>query len=481
MTPEERAALRAKLAELSIDELRAVMAWMAAEVRSITDAESVTPEQDARLDVACEEAIEVRDVLEKREARQRKVAEIRKSELTPGAPEFEVGRKVNPNAVNLRTASRNEMRDAALKVVETEGKHLAPFQQDGIEKLLRGNNGDCDSREIAKLLLLTETEGYRSAFVKGITQTNPAFTPEEVRAINEYRAANEGTGSAGGYGIPVLIDPTIILSSGALEAPILSLATIKTITTDAWKGVTAPGATWSFVAEAGVVTDGTPALSQPSIPVYKAAGFIPYSIEVGQDYPGFADEMAMVLGQGYTDLIAAQSMTGSGSSQPTGLFTAMANTTTSPAHSKVTTAGEICALDVREVWAQMPERFRPGSTWVMNVQVEALIRAFGNGLALSDFTVNLAADGTSVLMGKPVVLTDYAPGFTGTTGAENFLVVGDVSQFYIIQRAGMTVELVQHLFDTSSGRPTGQRGWYAYTRLGFDVVNHNALRILANS
>ena len=209
---------------------------------------------------------------------------------------------------------------------------------------------------------------------------------------------------------------------------------------------------------------------------------IPYSIEVGQDYRGFAEEMSMVLNQGFINLVASQTMTGSGSASPTGIFTTMTNVTTNPARIVVTTAGALGAVDIRAAWAALPERFRPRASWVMSPSVEAQVRSFGNGLALSDFTVNLLADGTSVLTGKPVVVSDYAPAFTGTTGAATYLaVVGDFSNFLIVQRAGVTVELVNHLFDTSTGHPTGQRGWFAYARQGFDAVAANAFRLIAQS
>ena len=111
----------------------------------------------------------------------------------------------------------------------------------------------------------------------------------------------------------------------------------------------------------------------------------------------------------------------------------------------------------------------------------AQVRAFGNGYALSDFTVNMLADGTDQLTGRPVITSDYAPAFTGTTGAANYAVVGDFSNFLVAQRAGMTVELVNHLFDPTTARPTGQRGWFAFARHGFDAVNSNGFRLIANS
>jgi HK97 family phage major capsid protein len=378
------------------------------------------------------------------------------------------------------------VRDDALDILETRGRDLAPRQLDHVDHLLRTQTQDCHGSRIAERMVLTENPDYHSGFMKGITDPSPVWTPEESRAINafrdfektETRAASEGTGSAGGFGIPVLIDPTIILTSGALDAPILSVARVVTITTDAWHGVTAPGAAWSYTAEAGVVTDGTPTFTQPTIPVYKATGFIPYSMEIGQDYPGFAAEMSMVLNQGYIDLVAQQSMTGSGSSSPTGIFTALAATTAS--QLAVTTTGALGGIDVRTLWGKLPERFRPRATWLMSPTTMAIIRGLGNNLALADFTVNLLQDGTQMLTGKPVIETDYAPGFTGTTGVENYLVVGDFSNFVFVNRTGTNIELIQNLFDPTTARPTGERGWLAYSRHGFAPVNLNAFRVLVN-
>ena len=157
--------------------------------------------------------------------------------------------------------------------------------------------------------------------------------------------------------------------------------------------------------------------------------------------------------------MASQTMTGTGSSQPQGVFHAMNAITTNPAHVTVTTAGSLGAIDVRAAYAAVPERYRSRSTWVAHQSVVNKFSGFGNGNALSDYTVNLQTDGTPTLMGRPVVVSDYAPAFVGTTGAEQYTVVGDFSNFVIASSAGMSVELVPQLFDQSTGRPNGTRGW----------------------
>jgi HK97 family phage major capsid protein len=382
---------------------------------------------------------------------------------------------------HVEGVSRGELRDRALRVLENEGHHLAPHQIDHVDKLLRSRNGDVDGAVIARRLLLSERDAYRSAFMKGVTESSPIFTPEEQAAVAEFRAANEGTGSAGGFGIPVLIDPTIILTSGAADAPLLQISRVVTITTDAWKGVSSSGVVWSYDAESSAVSDDTPTFEQPTIPVYMARGFIPYSIEVGQDYPGFADEMSMLLNQGFIDLVAKQSMTGSGTASPTGIFTALQNVTTSPAHVVVTTTGALGAVDIRAAWSSLPERYRPRATWVMSPSVLSKVSQFGNGLAISDYTVNLLQDGSSVIAGRPVVISDYAPSFTGTSGAENFCCLGDFSRYVFVSRAGMSVELIPTIFDQATARPTGNRAWFSFARHGMGVSDANGFRLLANS
>ena len=83
--------------------------------------------------------------------------------------------------------------------------------------------------------------------------------------------------------------------------------------------------------------------------------------------------------------------------------------------------------------------------------------------------------------GRPWYTTDYAPAFTGTTGTVNLVVLGDFQNYLIAQRAGMSIETVQHLVDVTYNRPTGNRGFYAWARVGADSVNDNAFALLKNA
>jgi HK97 family phage major capsid protein len=387
-----------------------------------------------------------------------------------------------PKVIDPTRAHPHQLRDAALAIVEREEHRLTPAQADHLEMMLRESDDHRDATTVAKWVCMTENPNYRSAFFKSMRSHAPVFTGLETFAVNrfreefasEMRAATE-SGSFG-LAIPATIDPSIIPSAQEL-APIVQLCTTVTIMTNVYKGVASVGSAWGFSAEGTVIADETPVLVQPNVPIYTAKSFVPASIELTMDYPDFPAEITKTLARGYADLLSQKSAIGSGTGEPTGLFTALANTTTNPSHISVSTAGHIGAVDVRAAWSALPQRFRANATWVMHENVLSQVRNIDGAAAQVDLIVD--RQGTS-LMGRPVVTSSYCPDFTGTTGSENYLVVGDLSGYALASRLGVQVELVPTMRDVT-GRPVGQRGFLAYARLGMDVTVPPAFNLLANS
>ncbi|HEY7823888.1 MAG TPA: hypothetical protein VIG24_13685, partial [Acidimicrobiia bacterium] len=215
------------------EELRSQIQELRARIVELSEKADITADENAELDAALE-AHEARtaefDAIEAREAR---IASAR-SRVVDAAPGVDAPQIMKRTAtdVDVSRASRSEIRDAALAILDRDGKHHAARNGDHVEALLRTRSTITDGGVIAKRMVLTESDAYRSAFMKGVTQVSPAFTADEARALDEYRAMSEGTDTAGGFGIPVLIDPSIILTSGAAAAPVLELARVVTITTD---------------------------------------------------------------------------------------------------------------------------------------------------------------------------------------------------------------------------------------------------------
>ena len=124
----------------------------------------------------------------------------------------------------------------------------------------------------------------------------------------------------------------------------------------------------------------------------------------------------------------------------------------------------------------------PDLAFVMN-----RVRQFGAANVYHAYTVGLSDNAVEKLRNRPVYESPYMPDTTtSTTAPEGQAVVGDFSNFVIARAGGMSVELIPQLFQqvtAGSGPavPTGQRGWFAYARIGSNSVNDLAFRLLVNS
>ena len=469
---------------MTLDEIRARLADIEAERREIDAAAgdaALNDEQQARWNELDTEETQLRADLDEAERRER-VAESRAKWRTT-----QVGTKVTPfDDLDVSRMTYREASDRARAHLERDELHLNDEQRARLERLLQTRNDNLDGGELARRLLVTEHPDYRTAFMRLVSRTAPVLTPEQSRAVErweEFRGMSIGTGSAGGYGVPVTIDPTIILTGQGSPNFFFQLARVETITTDRWKGVSSAGVTWQFRAEGATASDNSPTLAQPEVPAHRADGYIPYTLEVDQDYPGFAAEMSRLLSEGYSELLVSKFTTGSGSNEPTGIVTALdANATVEIATD---TAGTLAAGDVNKLWSELPIKYRTGAArcaWMSSTQVNGVIQQLGASNNASAFTVNFTEDGVTVLKGRRAYLNDYMDDMPSGTDPGNVLIVGDWSNYLIAQRAGMSIELVPHVFDSSGAAtlPTGQRAWFAWARVGADSINDNAFRLLQN-
>ena len=387
-------------------------------------------------------------------------------------------------AGDTRRLTNPEARDRALRVLDSrDASELSDAAKTQVEKQLRRDT------VTARRILVTENEDYRSAFLKLVTDPHPVLSAEENRAVQawyEFRALGDWTTTAGGFGIPVFIDPSIILTAQESGNPFLAIAKQVTVNTNQWKGVSSAGVTWAFQTEAAPVTDNSPTLAQPAVLVHMARGFIPYSIEVGMDYPGFASEMSTLLAQGYDELLVNKFTIGSGTGEPKGILTAIS--AVAGDRVKVTVGGSITAPDPYAVWKALPQKYRRNASWLMSVGVNNAIRQIGAANVFHGYTVNLPEGWADQLFNRPVYESAYMPDTTTwTTTAEGQAIVGDFQNFVVARNGGMSVELVPQLFQQVSqgvgpAVPTGQRGWFAYARIGSDSSNTAGFRLLvANS
>jgi HK97 family phage major capsid protein len=135
----------------------------------------------------------------------------------------------------------------------------------------------------------------------------------------------------------------------------------------------------------------------------------------------------------------------------------------------VTAVGDIYALK-----QALPARWLPQGTFVCHPTVTDVFRRFvGGGNTTEPFVVE-----SNQMLSRPTRDWTTMVTTTTTTGSKIVLFADFKSAFAIVDRIGMTVELVPMLFGPVNRFPTGQRGFYAWWRNGSGILVANAARYL---
>lgn len=461
--------------------MREHLADVTAELRTLhTTAgnRALNPTEQARWDELTAAADEVQRNLDDaadQEARQARITEARKrwGSLTVGGPSPE---PVAPDQV-ARLDGR-QARDAALHSLDRSAGHLTDSQRDHLDGLIRSDGTpNLDPTALNKHIVLTSGEDYRNAFRK-ITAANVStivtLSEREATAVATVQRASmaEGAGATGGFAVPAFLDPTIVVNAQGSANPLRRLARNVTINTKQWKGVGTGGVTWTFTGEGQASTDASPTLTQPTVDIHTARAWVTYSIELQQDAVELDAQLLRILAVGWDDTVAGVLATGSGSGAPKGILTALDAITGSEV--QITAPGTLAPGDIGKVWVALPDRARDNASWVMSESVREAIGAWGD--EYGNRTVDLGGRLTQ-LRGRPVYSAEDFPVVATTTASQNVLVVGDFAGYLVVQRAGMTVEPVQTVVN-GDGLPTGQRGLFAWARIGADVIDADLLRLL---
>lgn len=366
-------------------------------------------------------------------------------------------------------------RSRALRVVEG-AKYLSARASDRLDTLIRDTATD-PGGVAARYLSAVADPQYASAFWKAVRNSATAhldMTPEELRALQtvraEQRAMSLGSDPDGGFAVPFQLDPTILLTSDGVVNPIRSIARVETIVGKEWQGLTSEGVEVTRTTEEDEATDDSPEFDQPTVRANRVQAFIPFSYELGQDWSGLQTGMARLLADAKDAEEAESFINGDGvGTNPNGLIGTM------PVGSVVETTGSgaFAIGDVYKLIEAVPPRHQPRLRALAALRIINVMRRFvGGGSTTEVPVVNEALDR---LLGKP--LGELSTMDVTTTAGSKPLVAGDFSQFLIVDRIGMSIELIPHLFG-ANGRPTGQRGIYAFWRNNTLILNPNGFRVL---
>jgi len=230
--------------------------------------------------------------------------------------------------------------------------------------------------------------------------------------------------------------------------------------------------TTAWKAEGSAFTDGSPTTGGVTVDAAMLTAYVTASFEIFQD-SNLQAQLPGLIAESIDYAESAAFISGSGSNAPKGVITAVSGTAGSLV--TCTTRGTFSSASIADTLAlvnALPVRYEDSSTWVMNKAtyrtVEQQMVGTGavkaiemtNGSTLLDLTVKRSSTMVSA-----------------TTSGNILVVLGDFSQYIVYDRLGVNVEFIPNVVD-GSGIPTGQRGLVAYKRVGGDVSDVNAFRLL---
>jgi HK97 family phage major capsid protein len=342
-------------------------------------------------------------------------------------------------------------------------------------------------RGVARHIAVFSDRAYVAAFQNFLTGGLQNVTAEERRVMlacersagwDHSRALNEGSIAAGQATVPPYLDPAIILTNVGQANAYRQIATVKTITTQTWKGVTSAGVSAEWTAEASEMTDASPTFVQPSITPIRADAYVQASWEIVED-TSIAQDLAGIFADARDRLEATAFAVGTGSTQPRGVVTALQAVTASRVNA--TTNSQLGLIDIYALDSNLPPRYRPNASWTMNKGIANTLRQVTIP-SLTNFSpwVDFAGAVPSKLIGYPYYESSGMQSSLSVATASNddVIVLGDFrAGMFLVDRAGMQIA-VNPMVLGSNRRPTGEIGWAMWYRVGSDVVNADAFRLL---
>jgi len=350
----------------------------------------------------------------------------------------------DPDAVRSHMIRTPELRGRAFDAVELEAKrgNLAQDFAENATRMVQENPGTY-GRGVAEHILLTGSEDYQETFRAYV---------EDPQGMAQ-RAALTLTLANGGYLLPFVLDPTIILTNTGSANPWRRISNVKQTTSNTWNGVTSAGVSAAWLTEGTTSTDSTPTVGNVQITPQKAAAWVFGSYEVLED-TDFGQQLPRLLADAKDRLEEAAFATGAGSGGvPAGVITG-ATTVVTTATTLVIAVGDIYAVQ-----GALPPRFRnaPGAAWVANVAIINKFRQLDTAGGAS-FWTNLGKGQPETLLGAPIYESTTMSGTTSIGSLE--AVMGDFGQFIVVDRVGVSLIYEPLVKGSGSSLPSGQAGQF---------------------
>jgi len=316
---------------------------------------------------------------------------------------------------------------------------------------------------------------YPGEFMGGGGTGFETLTDDQRQAWRDVRtnelcrtAFAETSGAVGAFAIPLDLHPDIILTNAGSANPFRKLARSVVSTTNVADFVTSAGSTANWVAEGTGVTDTTPTLAQLAITHYRESVWIYGSFEVLQD-SALGTQVPALIADAKDRLEVVAFTTGTGSAQPFGIITHG----TSDA-----TVGVLTAAMVYGLHNALPPRFRTGDgakpVWLANVTIMNALRQIPSFAgSVSPILVDATNDSIPEVLGIDIWEDSAMDSSNAVSGHKNLALL-DMNSFIITNRQPELLIYEPLVKATATGFPTGQAGWFSWSRTGADLTTATA-------
>ena len=281
-----------------------------------------------------------------------------------------------------------------------------------------------------------------------------------------HNVLEEGVDANGGYLCPEEFERQII--TGLDEFNVMrKLCKIITTENERKIPVAATHSVANWTAENGAYTESDPTFNQKTIDAYKLTDLVKVSIELLDDSMfDLEDYIAKEFARAFGIAEETAFCVGTGSGQPTGLFTANgADVGVTAAGATAITADELISL----VYA-LKSPYRKNAKFLMNDATVAAIRKLKDGNGNYLWQPALTAGQPDKLMGYELYTSPYVP--TLAAGAYT-VAFGDFGSYWIADRKGRTVQRLNELYSTN-----GQVGFVATERVDGKIILPEGIKLI---
>ena len=315
--------------------------------------------------------------------------------------------------------------------------------------------------------LKSEENFYKDTWVKWFRDRSPnANKFFQTASADELKAMQEGTDSEGGFFVPEDFRTQVIHNTGVPGGVHRPYCTVLTTSLKDGYLPTLGSVTWAAIAEEAAYGDNTPTVGQVSFTTRKAGGTVKVSNELLEDSAvNLPALLSQIMGEAAARYEDQQIIEGDGSTEPEGIRTSGTDGSDSAANNAVAIG------DFQTWYFNLPAQFRANAVVSTTSSAMAQIAA----LDVTSSKGNLAtATPASTLYGRPTVLFDGTGWDDATAIATNEEIgcIGDFSNYYIIERLGMSMRRDDSIYVASD-----QVGFFARTRFDGRLGLADAFRI----